>query len=258
MARTSRGRELTERHRLDQVALSHSLTQALVELFYRLVVYHEVVETAEIFARAATGVVLGHRQKSRELSLAYVERFAAVEAPYDAIPVFNVPEDDVSIEGIQEQLQVAVRVAVKQTTKRGYAEEDSMAAAAKSAVGKGVKLSQDGGRKVLEEYTNGQNGPVGYARVVDADPCPFCAMLASRGVSYTGGDDGAGLYRTDSFVASNARFIGDGKFKVHDHCGCTLEPVYRVNGKIRLPGNGDQLAREWAEIAAGDPDPMGA
>lgn len=125
-----------------------------------------------------------------------------------------------------------------------------------SVTAKGVKLAGDGGRQVLETEVRRGNGPVGYARVVDADPCPFCAMLASRGLYFAGEESpGALLYRSDSFGDANARFVGDGRFKVHDGCCCTMEAVYMRGGKIDLPGKGNELAKEWAQVAAGQDDP---
>jgi hypothetical protein len=57
---------------------------------------------------------------------------------------------------------------------------------------------------------------IGAARVPEPDCCAFCALLAIRGM----------VYKTDSFVRSNARFTGPGKVKVHDLCRCDLEAVF--------------------------------
>lgn len=82
-----------------------------------------------------------------------------------------------------------------------------------------VRHAQAGGRQTV--YENSQRDPValGWIRVTKDDPCFFCAMLASRGVSYR-------PFKEGSFEVSNANFTGDGDAKVHDNCGCSLKPVY--------------------------------
>lgn len=255
MASTERGRRLTEEHRQDQVDLGLSLRKWIMALFRRRIEYERIDESAVAFAREAAPKVLQFRNASRMLSLDYLDAFQLVETG-DRRPVGQT-DDDLSAVDVVRELANAARGAMKATVKKGYAPGDTVDAGESAVAGRAARIAGDGGRRQIEGYVERGRGPVGYARVVDADPCAFCAMLASRGVSYTGLlDDGAGLYRTDSFVASNARFSGGGRFKVHDNCDCTLEPVYKVDGKVRLPGNGDELAREWARIASGADDPI--
>jgi hypothetical protein len=71
-------------------------------------------------------------------------------------------------------------------------------------------------------------------------------MLASRGL------DG-GIYLRDSFDLSDPRFVGDGTAKVHDHCGCSLKPVY-TRGDAILADN-QKYVDMWAEFSGqGDAD----
>lgn len=78
----------------------------------------------------------------------------------------------------------------------------------------GGRNVQAGGRDAIEQT----NQAIGWMRVSDGDPCYFCALLISRGAVYksanTAGRD------------ANDRFIGDGMFKFHDSCGCTVLPIY--------------------------------
>lgn len=254
MARTRRGAELTEQHRLAQVSLTAALGKLIRGIFGRTFDYAEIDESAELFAREAAPLVARYRERSRELSMDYLREFQQVEAP-DAAPPIEEPSDYEPAHAARELIKTARGVG-KSTSHRGYSVEDAQAAIEQAVVGKATKLVGDGGREVIETEVRRGTGPKGYARVCDADPCPFCAMLASRGIYYAGQESpGALLYRSDAFKAANARFKGDGRFKVHDHCDCTLEPVYMIDGKIDLPGNGNELAKEWAEVAAGQDDP---
>lgn len=258
VASTSKGAELTEEHRLEQVRIADLITAWILKIFGQSVDFNDFAGSAAQFAREAAPKVMQYREASAMLSRDYLDAFSILENPdHSSQPPLDVA-DLYSVEDAVGELMTAARVALKRVQSKGYSGEEAMRAAGRAAAGRAQKIALDGGRHVLESDVR-HGRPIGYARVVDSDPCPFCAMLASRGISYTGAlEDGAGLYQWSSFAASDARFAGGGRFKVHDHCCCTMEPVYRKNGKIKLPGNGDQLAREWAQVAAGQDDPQAA
>lgn len=257
MARTQRGKELTEEHRQLQVRVAERATRRVRSLFRRLIDWGNIEASAEDFARAAAVDVARNRERSRAASVDYLRAFRLVEAPSSPEPIEEPEEIEVS--DLARELMVAARASLLAMSKKGYSEQDALERAEQVVGAKATKLVADGGRRVIENEVRRGNGPVGYARVPDADPCPFCAMLASRGIYYGGEETpGALLYRSDSFESSDVRFVGDGEFKVHDGCCCGLEPVYMRDGKIDLPSNGNELAREWAEVAAGQPDPWGA
>lgn len=107
------------------------------------------------------------------------------------------------------------------------------------SVSEGANASKGAKRGSRAQPSRGGKAAIGYARVTDNDPCYFCAVLASQGAVY---------YSEDSFDHSNSlirevtwtsnsdkgtrrAFLGDGPAKVHDHCRCTLRPVYREADK---------------------------
>ena len=259
MARTDAGRRLTEEHRLRQNAVAGAVVKKVLALLGAKFDLDRIDESALTFARQAAPVMLAGREHSADLTKTYLEAFHAVETAGDdlvAPPDLDV-RDSYDVEAaLAELLQTVISVA-KSLVGRGYDYERTRAGVEKAVTGRTTRVVADAGRALVENEVRRGQGAVGYARVVDADPCPFCSMLASRGVYYAGKEQpGAQLYRSDSFGAANARFVGDGEFKVHDGCQCTLEPVYyRNDGSFHLPGNGDELAREWAQVAAGAPDP---
>lgn len=256
MARTRQGASLTEEHRKDQVSLGEKLIEVIQSLFKVHFDPTDIDKSAEKIAREAAEEVVKFRYASRLFSEDYLRAFQAVEAP-EIVEYPEFPHDDYDILDAAQEILVATRIGGKKAAKHGGSLDDVRDGAMRAASGKAQKIALDGGRKLLEHEVNMGRRAVAYSRVVDADPCPFCAMLASRGVYLLGSDaNGAGLYQLDSFKESNGRFQGEGKFKVHDFCSCTLEPVYRIDGKLKYPGNAEQLAKEWAQIAAGRPDAL--
>lgn len=258
MARTHAGARLTEDHRKAQTLLGERLIDLIQALFRLHFDAKDIDGSADVIAQKAAPEVMRFRNASRLLSENYIRGFQAVEAP-DIIDVPAFPHDEYETVDAAREILVAVRAGGKKAAGRGGSLDDAEAGALRAASGKAQKVALDGGRSLIEHEVNSGRRAVAYARVVDADPCPFCAMLASRGVYMLGRDaNGAGLYQSGSFKESNGRFQGEGRFKVHDFCACTLEPVYRVDGKLRYPGNAEQLAQEWARVAAGRPDAMNA
>lgn len=79
------------------------------------------------------------------------------------------------------------------------------------------------------DSVRGERVRTGYLLVTRANPCYFCAMLASRGP----------IYSDTSMDESDARFSGIGSAKVHDNCGCSL---------VRIgPRDLDENVWKWLE-----------
>lgn len=278
MAHTERGRQLTETHRQSQAAISTSLVDILRDMFLGLMDLNDLDQSSTEFIRKALPVVLEGRSLSERVALDYLEQFRQAElsglvdstelepdpddphaVPLDRLRVWlTEPEDytDVDLDSdladiasaadIVRELHGAGAARTKRRIAEGADPQEALRSSASAVAATSARLVADGGRRPLaREVSQGRNGAVGYARVVDADPCPFCSMLASRGA----------VYRSNAFDGSASLFAGDGKFKVHDGCGCTLEPVYgrRVTD---LPPGAAELAKEWAEVASGQPDPF--
>lgn len=278
MAHTKRGRDMTESHRRDQATISLSLVDVIRDLFLSMMDPGDIDRTSALFIRKALPVVLEYRSLSNETATKYLEQFRQVEleALVDSAELAGDPADpltipterlklwttdpeeytDVDLDSDLADIESAPDIvrqlhsAGAARTKKRIAKGDDPAEAIKSSAGAvaatSTRLVAEGGRRPLaREVAQGRNGAIGHARVPDANPCPFCAMLASRGA----------VYRSDAFESSAALFSGDGKFKVHDGCGCTLEPIYgrRITD---LPPGSAELAQEWADVASGQPDPF--
>lgn len=108
-----------------------------------------------------------------------------------------------------------------------------------------VRHAQAGGRQTVWENSEKDPVALGWIRVTKAKPCYFCAMLASRGISYRS-------FKEGSFDVSNAQFSGDGDAKVHDNCGCSLKAVYSKNDP--LVDKTKEFADMWSRWGAGGGD----
>lgn len=129
----------------------------------------------------------------------------------------------------------------------GPAREKALLAEAKQVTATKVaaatlRHAQAGSRQTIYDNSATIETALGWIRVTKADPCFFCAMLASRGVSYRSFDE-------FSFDLSDSRFNGDGDAKVHDNCGCSLKPVFSENDPVAK--NNERFGELWATWGAG-------
>ncbi len=135
-----------------------------------------------------------------------VSKSLLVVGPYDYM---NKRREISALDGITPQQQRALLADAKGVTT------GKVAAAA-------VRHAQAGARQTIYDNSLLDEVALGWIRVTRPDPCHFCAMLASRGISYRPFTEGA-------FEESNLRFTGEGDAKVHDSCGCSMKPVYSKN-----------------------------
>jgi hypothetical protein len=143
--------------------------------------------------------ILAYRARSEALArVAYTDSRrigAPAAAPFELPGSDPIPPDAVAISLRATSLAVLLDDLNRRQLDIVAAVED----ASIQAAGAAVRHALNGGRAFM-------------ARAVETD----CAVLASRGA----------VYREDSFEASDPRWIGDGEEKVHDHCACTLAPLY--------------------------------
>jgi len=136
------------------------------------------------------------------------------------------------------------RLDVDPQQKQAMLTEAKQVTTAKIA-GAVLRHAQAGGRQTIFDNAARDETALGWVRVTKADPCFFCAMLASRGLSYR-------PFKEDSFDLSNQRFSGDGDAKVHDNCGCSLKPVYADNDP--MVERTKKFADMWTMWGAGGGD----
>jgi hypothetical protein len=189
---------------------------------------------------------LYHRESSAAAGAAYRQaREVATLSP--------APESLVRIadDPVDEWLEKAFRYSGPALLDKDTARPNT---ALSTTIGTASRIAQDGGRVTTLETTAADPVALGWYRVTGPNPCAFCALLASRGIVYHG----------DAFDRSDARFHGEGEFKVHNHCSCILAPAFSrdqelpASSKVALDvyrhrGKGPALPafrKAWAEHTA--------
>jgi hypothetical protein len=117
-------------------------------------------------------------------------------------------------------------------------EDEAMYNGLKDSSGAATRQAMNGGRNVTNNLVAFDRRIIGYARYTDSNPCYFCALLAARGAMYSKSSNRGGRRKSDGSLTkgdkdftpnpNGAKDLPDGFIpaKVHDHCKCTLRPVY--------------------------------
>lgn len=256
MAATAAGRELVRGFRSEQLGIRARMLRTLLRLWPLLDV-RRIDATAPEWLRLNVRTIADYRHESARAAAAHYQRLRSVEAPsapaYRARWLDSQP-DTAGYEAIRQSLIVTGPVAVKKATAKlvvgtGADADDSTrraldkirATALTQVEGAASRHVLDGGREVLREEASRDRVALGFARRSDGDPCYFCALMISRGFVYRSeGDAGR---------AANRKFVGDGLYKFHDHCACTLEPLF--NRDTPQPADAVKYDRIYRDATAG-------
>jgi hypothetical protein len=174
-------------------------------------------------ASAVRGVLYGNTMRALEVGLTDGFRFDT-EAPGIL---------DLDPQAIRTSLMVTGPVALRKRIEKisgrdvSPAEEKALLSKAfdqsgAAAAAASVRHVMNGGRAALIDGVQRDKKALGWVRLTRAEPCYFCALLASRGA----------VYKDDSFEDSDSMFDGPGQVKVHDACQCMLKPVYRRDDEM--------------------------
>lgn len=98
-----------------------------------------------------------------------------------------------------------VATAVRWATQGLYGPEPNLPVFQTKLTGVAEKLVLDTGRRTIVDTVHSDRQARGWARIPEANPCSFCALLATRGAVY------------------KANTVG---FRSHDHCRCHAEPIF--------------------------------
>lgn len=122
----------------------------------------------------------------------------------------------------------------------GHTLEEALGIGETGAKGSAIRTMLEPGRRAIKDAHGQDERVLGYYRVTAGDDrvCFFCSMLASRGA----------VFSRESFDASDPRFIGPGKVKVHDNCRCGYVPFFR--DQPALPDSVEQTYSQWIDVTA--------
>lgn len=221
MAATLAGAQLTVQHRSAQLALRAVTLRQVLRVWPAFDPEH--IATSWPPVETALMSVIGQRRKdSATIAAGYFEAFRAAERiGGTAAPVLSAFDVGATARA-ETSLQVTGYVTTERLTALRH--PDPARTALVRVSGAVARHVLDGGRETLLASVRADRRALGWARATSGNPCSFCAMLASRGPAY--GE------RT-------------GDFQSHDHCACSLEPVYRRDQE--WPAGSRDYQRLWQE-----------
>lgn len=204
---------------------------ALVAAYYRQRVSYDDPQTVERWLQVMVPRIMREDRRLSREAAEFANVLRRLEVP--GAPAYTYAAQSPLVEEqVRESLKVVGPGSVLNKAReiQGLPEDERLSdveirglikqaerAAEQKITGAVTRHAQAGARHTIQRGQEADPAASGYVRVVDDDPCYFCAMLASRGV----------VFSEESFDASDPRFTGPGDAKVHDHCGCGLKPIYR-------------------------------
>lgn len=166
----------------------------------------------------------GMSARSAETYYAQARTAAGITGPFDAA-VVREPDQAVITATLDSMGPYNLLAKIKAAQPVAQAMENT----AVQLSGAASRLIVSGARQAILTAVQQDQKAVGWMRVTSASPCSFCAMLASRGVTY----------RSEKSAA----------FSAHDHCMCTAQPVFSAQDAKALADN--DLYRQWKQATAG-------
>ncbi|WP_043493738.1 hypothetical protein [Streptomyces viridosporus] len=228
------GPEAPQRYRRVQALAAARLARQVLQIWRELMNPAKVDASWPAVQAALKPVVQEAREQSAVLARsAYMDarRDAGIDdgdfTPEDPLPLF--------VHRLERALDVTGPVEFKKAIAAGKTPQQAMDAAAVRMVGSTQYLALEGGRQVMQRSIEADEQAAGWARVTDADPCAWCAMLASRGPVY-----------------KSAKTAGDprqGGNRYHDHCGCQAWPAFTHDEPFI--GVAEQLYDDWLRTTRG-------
>lgn len=246
---------LEQKHSQDQESIANNLVLALFPLWW-MMDFEDLDHTSIMFTEAALPMIRTAYLQSQHVAAAFAAnvRYASLAtatpqplvAPNVEVPMgvplerFELPT--FLVDGVYELPTIAFDVFPEEDVRLSLLVENNyhvkqqmpvsnpsevMAHAQVNTTGAAVRQGLKGARNVTSQILKFDRKVLGYARFTDANPCHFCALLASRGA----------VYGRQSFAESDSQFTANKKAievppdyvrisKVHNNCRCTLRPVY--------------------------------
>jgi hypothetical protein len=228
-----------DQYRRRQVLISATLSRDVVRLLKNL--FNPANPGPSWAAARSVVAALVHDQRRRSTDLAtrfYQDARRSAGVAGDFTPAIPVELED---QRLLKSLDATGIATYEKSLRAGASPEKAADRSAVTLSGSASNLALEGGRSVIDESVQDDDEAIGWARVTDSDPCPWCLMMASRGATYhsaaTAGKE------------KDSHFIGDGDFKWHNHCGCAAVPVWDLDDPVLKTA--DDLYDKWLQVTAG-------
>lgn len=176
-----------------------------------------LAQTLPRFKAAIAGVVARYGAASASLALQHYRqqrREAGVASRITLHPARPA--------GVQE-----VAANVDWATRSLWSAEPDATTSRTEVAGATEKLVLDTGRSTMIQAVQDDRNAIGWVRQTEPGACYFCLLLETRGAKYKSRES-AGPNRRSRRNRTNPgkAFIGEGEFKVHDHCRCVAIPIF--------------------------------
>lgn len=235
MALTAEGRALTQAHASQQLAIAARAEQSSRVLWRRLDV-SDLDRSALVWLPAQVELLRRSFIESESLAGQYVTQYRGVEADGPTGPIVS---PIFPAAAMTSTMLIHGPRRVKAYIGKGASPSGAHSAALNKFTGMVRRQTLMGGRMAIDSTSGADQSAIGWRRVTGANPCTFCAMVASRGPVYSSED--------------TATLRAGTKLQYHGHCKCTAEIVY---GKW-IPNDAEQLYIEEYEKAAKQADAAG-
>lgn len=213
--------QLTRQHRSEVTAVAAEVSRRVREIGLRA----GVGDVDSWWRRSLADVltlVTGGFAVNRRLAEQYLVRHARIEGRA-VVPV----RATANVAQVATALRVTGPVAFKRHLTRSGDVGRARVVMADTLSASSSRLVLAGERDTVMGTVRESRVIVGWRRVVDADPCAFCALLASRGAVYSKATVG---------------------FAAHDGDECTAEPLYEHEDE---PQTVLDLQEQWRQATAG-------
>ena len=228
MASTAEGARITDAKLAAQLAVARA-TQHSTALLWAVLDPADLDRTSDRWARAQLEVILAGRARSARTAVDYYRwyRLAEIGEAPDLPDPPHTP-DRGTLEAIRTSLHVTGPVRVKTAVAAGRSTTDAMRHGLAGVTNATQRHVLNAGRDTDLFLMDADPKVTRYARVTDGNACAFCGMLAGRGA----------VYLSDLTAGR----------KVHDGCGCGVEPVFE-DTLWKPPRSTADWSARWYEYA---------
>jgi hypothetical protein len=204
---TALGRQLTEAHRLAQRRIGLD-TIARVRNTFPLLDPEAIDATFGRWLATVEPIVQRQRQVSARVAAQYLIQYRAAEIGAEAAFTPTLA-GALPTRLLRTSMLVTGPAQIRSKLSAGAPLVQVMSDAEASAAAAAMRHTVNAGRDTILDTVNNDRRAHGWQRVTSANPCSFCALLATRGA----------VYRSE----------GRGSFPSHDACLCAAQPVYNAD-----------------------------
>ncbi len=231
---------LTRRHRDAQAAIGRTVARAISAVAHTVQLSDVDVWFGRVLPRLMA-IVRGGWIGSRAQSARYLREHAEAEGRL-VVPQLALWVPD----RVATSLRVTGPVAVKEHIETHRSTDGVQQAMVTRMSGAAQRQALSGGRGTVYRTARESRQIIAWRRVTDADPCAWCAMLASRGAVYLSRAAASGVVgrgRSGSLRGTRQRGMS-----FHDGDECTVEPLYEDEDE---PAEVAALYQQWLGATAG-------